>query len=179
MLIYQRVPPQKKGKKLHIQWLMAIRSHVAPRMAPTSLGSSSEEGQGTQGLFQNVVEGWIGVLGMRVSVYPSCSCTYAYIQIYIYIYMCVCLCTSKSISISRSRYYTYITYIYILYLNVYIINNNNKKKNNTFTISIIMTTIVFDQDHQFDKSNCITIYRDSNINVRYSNTTNQHSQSSH
>ena len=95
MLIYQRVPPQKKGKKLHIQWLMAIRSHVAPRMAPTSLGSSSEEGQGTQGLFQNVVEGWIGVLGMRVSVYPSCSCTYAYIQIYIY--MCVCVCVHLSL----------------------------------------------------------------------------------
>ena len=70
---YVNIPegtPPKKGKKLHIQWLMAIRSHVAPRMAPTSLGSSSEEGQGTQGLFQNVVEGWIGVLGMRVSVYP-------------------------------------------------------------------------------------------------------------
>ena len=60
----------KKKKTTHPM----VDGHSLPSLGgsePTSLGSSSEEGQGTQGLFQNVVEGWIGVLGIcRVSVYP-------------------------------------------------------------------------------------------------------------
>ena len=79
------------------------------------------------------------------------SLMFMYICIYtdIYIYVCVCVCVHLSLYLDLD-----IIYIYILYLNVYIINNNNNK-NNTFTISIIMTIIVLDQDHQFDKSNCI------------------------